>query len=76
MLDDFSRQILAGKLCTTIAASYVSDTLQVALQASGLDQVKVVHRQRLLSDNGHPTCPTSFSRTKASDTSAAELAIR
>ena len=38
VLDDFSRHILAWKLCTTIAASYVSDTLQVALQASGLDR--------------------------------------
>jgi putative transposase len=30
----------------------VSDTLQVALQGSGLNQVKVLHRPRLLSDNG------------------------
>jgi transposase InsO family protein len=28
------------------------DTLQVALQGSGLNQVKVLHRPRLLSDNG------------------------
>ena len=34
------------------AVSHVSDTLQAALQASGLDQVKVLHRPRLLSDNG------------------------
>jgi putative transposase len=52
VLDDFSRYILAWKLCTTMAASDVSDTLQVALQASGLDQVKVLHRPCLLSDNG------------------------
>jgi putative transposase len=52
VLDDFSRYILAWRLCTTMAASDVSDTLQVALQASGLDQVKVLHRPRLLSDNG------------------------
>ena len=52
MLDDFSRYILAWKLCTTMAATDVSDTLQAALQASGLDQVKVLHRPRLLSDNG------------------------
>jgi putative transposase len=44
--------ILAWKLCTTMAATDVSDTLQAALQASGLDQVKVLHRPRLLSDNG------------------------
>jgi transposase InsO family protein len=35
-----------------MAASDVSDTLQVALQVSGLDQVKVLHRPCLLSDNG------------------------
>jgi putative transposase len=44
VLDDFSRYILAWKLCTTMAASAASDTLQVALQASDLDQVKVLHR--------------------------------
>jgi putative transposase len=30
----------------------LSDTLQLALQGSGLNQVKVLHRPRLLSDNG------------------------
>jgi putative transposase len=52
VLDDFSRYILAWKLCTTMAATDVSDTLQMALQASGLDQANVLHRPRLLSDNG------------------------
>ena len=40
------------KLCTTMSATDVSDTLQIALQTSGLNQVKVLHRPRLLSDNG------------------------
>jgi putative transposase len=52
VLDDFSRYILAWKLCTTMSATDVSDTLQVALQGSGLNEVKVLHRPRLLSDNG------------------------
>src|SRR5262249_37866586 len=52
VLDDFSRYILAWKLCTTMSATHVSDTLQVALRGSGLNQVKVLHRPRLLSDNG------------------------
>jgi transposase InsO family protein len=30
----------------------VSDTLQLALEASGLESVNVNHRPRLLSDNG------------------------
>src|SRR4051812_16048545 len=33
-------------------AEDVADTLTLALQASGLDTAKVVHRPRLLSDNG------------------------
>jgi putative transposase len=52
VLDDFSRYIVAWKLCTTMTASDVTDTLNLALQASGLDQMAVVHRPRLLSDNG------------------------
>ena len=52
VLDDFSRYIVAWKLCTTMKAEDVTDTLGLALQASGLDQVNVAHRPRLLSDNG------------------------
>ena len=33
-------------------AEDVTDTLKLALQASGLDQAAVMHRPRLLSDNG------------------------
>ena len=35
-----------------MTATDVSDTLQIALQTSGLDRATVVHRPRLLSDNG------------------------
>jgi putative transposase len=52
ILDDFSRYIIAWKLCTTMRADDVTDTLQLALAASGCDQVRVVHKPRLLSDNG------------------------
>ena len=52
VLDDFSRYIVAWKLCATMQASDVTETLERALSASGLDQVSVVHRPRLLSDNG------------------------
>ena len=52
ILDDFSRYIVAWKLCTTMKASDVTDTLTLALEASGLDGMKVAHRPRLLSDNG------------------------
>jgi putative transposase len=52
ILDDFSRYIIAWQLCTTMKAEDVTDTLELALQASGCDQANVVHRPRLLSDNG------------------------
>jgi len=52
ILDDFSRYVIAWKLCTTMKTSDVTDTLELALQASGCDQVAVRHKPRLLSDNG------------------------
>ena len=52
ILDDFSRYIIAWKLCTTMKTEDVTDTLELGLQASGCDQVNVVHKPRLLSDNG------------------------
>jgi len=52
ILDDFSRYVVAWKLCTSMKASDVTETLELALQASGCDQVAVRHRPRLLSDNG------------------------
>ena len=50
VLDDFSRFIVAWKLCATMKSRDVTATLDLALTASGLDQVTVVHRPRLLSD--------------------------
>ena len=52
ILDDFSRYIIAWKLCTTMRVEDVTDTLELALKASGCDRAKVVHKPRLLSDNG------------------------
>jgi transposase InsO family protein len=37
ILDDYSRYIIAWKLCTTMKTSDVTDTLDLALQASGCD---------------------------------------
>jgi putative transposase len=52
VLEDFSRYIIAWKLCSTMKAEDVTATLNLALKASGLDQAKVIHhRPRLLSDN-------------------------
>jgi putative transposase len=52
VLDDYSRYIVAFKLCTTMTAADVTATLDLALQASGLDGLPVDRRPRLLSDNG------------------------
>jgi len=52
VLDDFSRYVIAWKLCTTMSASDVTETLDLALAASGCNQARVRHRPRLLSDNG------------------------
>jgi transposase InsO family protein len=52
VLDDFSRYILAWKLCTTMTATDVADTLTIALRSSRLERIRVRHRPRLLSDNG------------------------
>jgi transposase InsO family protein len=52
VLDDFSRYIAAWKICTTMSAADVTATLELALQATGLDQAEAGLRPRLLSDNG------------------------
>ena len=52
VLDDFSRYIVSWKLSATMGATDVMETLDEALAITGVDQVKVKHRPRLLSDNG------------------------
>ncbi len=46
--DDYSRFTLAWKLTKTMGADDVMETLE----QTGIDQVHVQHRPRLLSDNG------------------------
>ena len=52
VLDDYSRYILSWKLTTTMKAEDVTETLDVARAAAGVDHVRVRHQPRLLSDNG------------------------
>lgn len=52
ILDDYSRYVIAWKLCTTMQAEDVTDTLNLALDASGCASATVAHKPRLLSDNG------------------------
>ena len=50
--DNYSRYVIAWKLCTTTKAEHVTDTSDLALKASGCDRARVRHKPRLLSDNG------------------------
>jgi len=50
ILDDYSRYIIAWKLCTNMKVDDVTATL--TLEASGCNRANVVHKPRLLSDNG------------------------
>jgi transposase InsO family protein len=52
VLDDFSRYIIAWKLCATMKAGDVTDTLELALRAPGCDSARVLQKPKLLSDNG------------------------
>lgn len=52
VLDDYSRYIVAWKLCTGMTSKDVSDTLHLALKQTGFDRRAVRNRPRLLSDNG------------------------
>jgi transposase InsO family protein len=52
VMDDYSRYILAWRLCTTMSAADVKDTIDDAIAISGVEHVYIRHRPRLLSDNG------------------------
>jgi putative transposase len=52
ILDDYSRYVIGWKLCGNMRAEDVTDTLDIALAASGCDSARVLHKPRLLSDNG------------------------
>ena len=52
VLDDYSRYIISWKLTTTMSADDAKLTLDDAIEQTGVAQVMVKHRPRLLSDNG------------------------
>ena len=52
VLDDYSRYIIAWTLSTGMAASDVKETLDLAVEKTGVTDARVRHRPRLLSDNG------------------------
>lgn len=52
VLDDFSRYIISWKLFPTMSTTDVKELLDMAVDQTGVEQVAVRHRPRLLSDNG------------------------
>jgi len=52
VMDDYSRYIIAWQLCGTMKAEDVKETLDMAIERTGVEHVHVVQRPRLLSDNG------------------------
>lgn len=52
VMDDYSRYILAWRLCSGMSAEDVKATVDEAITRSGVDHVYINHRPRLLSDNG------------------------
>lgn len=52
VMDDFSRKILAWKLCKGMGADEVKETIDMALKNTGVSHVKIFQKPRLLSDNG------------------------
>ncbi len=52
ILDDYSLYVISWKLYTAMKTSDITDTLDLALDASDRGSARVIHKPRLLSDNG------------------------
>ena len=52
ILDDYSRYVLAWQLCTGMSTEEVKETIEAAIEFTGVGDPTVMHRPRLLSDNG------------------------
>lgn len=52
VIDDYSRYIISWELCNTMKADDVTRILDSAIEKVGVSHVKIIHKPRLLSDNG------------------------
>jgi transposase InsO family protein len=60
ILDDFSRKILAWKLCTSMKAQDFSDVVEKACEFTVIVNVPVENRAKLLTDNGSALIAKDF----------------
>jgi transposase InsO family protein len=61
VMDDYSRFVLGWKMQTNMAADSLIEVVQQAVDATGMTDVPVVDRTRLLSDNGSGYISRAFS---------------
>jgi len=52
VLDDYSRKIIAWKLCKSMTSEDVKTTLDLAILNTGMEADQIIQKPRLLSDNG------------------------
>jgi hypothetical protein len=73
ILDDYSRYVIGWKLRSNMQAEDVTDTPDIALAASGCNSAKVLHKPRLLTDNGKEFTGRLFGLRKRSPTGQHEF---